>query len=135
MLFSKKVCNLCEYKYARTMSLNQLYYMCSSLANKKNKEKMFIISAATILIEQQLFIASYYRQLSADIEILKIKPFLLAPKARTKKTCINFKIFNSVFWGNYLKCEAIHDFLILLRTAFNPVDFNRFRSHAGILVI
>ena len=32
---------------------------------------------------------------------------------------------------NYLQYDAIHDFLVWLKTNSNPADINRFRSHTG----
>ena len=34
-----------------------------------------------------------------------------------------------IFIENYLKCDAIHDFLIWPRTGSNPADINGFQSH------
>ncbi len=56
---------------------------------------------------EYIFIASYYRQLSADI---KMK---------------NFKIETSFV------SRDIHAFSVWLRTGSNPADSNRFRSHTG----
>ena len=49
------------------------------------------------------------------------------------KTGINFKIFSLLFIENYLYYDAIHDYLVWMKTALNPADNNqfRFRSHTG----
>ncbi len=60
-----------------------------------------------------IFIASYYRQLSADIKM----------KNYTIKTGINFMIFILIFIEN--------DFSVWLRTGSKPADINRYQSHTG----
>ncbi len=52
---------------------------------------------------------------------------------RQKKTVVNIEIF--IFVDNCLQYDAIHDFLVLLRTGSNPADINRFRSHTGNIII
>ena len=57
-----------------------------------------------------MYIASYYRQLSADIKMknYKIKTSLVRPEgsnARANKTCINFMIF--LFLGILVKLSTI----------------------------
>ena len=66
-----------------------------------------------------MFIASYYRQLSADIEWKII---------RLKKS--NFDIPRK-----FSEFDAIHAFSIWLRTGSNPVKSNRLRSHTGKRII
>ena len=69
----------------------------------------------------------YYRQLSAEIKIKNHKMF------GVNKTGINLKIFSLSFVENYLYYDAIHDYLVWMKTALNPADNNqfRFRSHTG----
>ncbi len=54
------------------------------------------------------------------------------PKARAKKTGINFMIFILIFVE--IVCNSmlyIHNFSVMLRAGSNPADSNRFRSHTG----
>ena len=68
------------------------------------------MAGSTIL--KQLFIASYYGQLSAYIKVNddRSKPVLLAPMDRRL----------------FMLCDALHDFSVLLRTGSNPADIDRF---------
>ena len=36
-----------------------------------------------------------------------------------------------IYKKNYLKWDALHDFLVFLRTSSNLADFNRLRSRTG----
>ena len=61
-----------------------------------------------------MFNASYYRQLSLDIEIINYenkRSFVRPekPKAQANKTGINFMLFILTFVDNCLLYDAIHD--------------------------
>ena len=55
---------------------------------------------------------------------------MLAPKGRRPRLLILILILVEIC----LKNDAIHDFTVWLRTASNPGDINRFRSHTGYLI-
>ena len=62
------------------------------------------------------------------METYKIKTSFISPegpKARANKTGNNIKISNLIFVENCLWFDAIHDYLVLLRTGSNPADSNR----------
>ena len=60
----------------------------------------------------------------------KIKTSFERPKARANKTGINAIAF-IVFVKNCMWYDAIHDFLVWLRTSANPADINHFRGQTG----
>ena len=77
-------------------------------------------------LKKKLFIASCYRQLSADS---KSKNYINFPRGRRTwlTKLIDFMIFILIF------VNARHDIIISvwLRTSYNPVDIKRFRSQTG----
>ena len=53
------------------------------------------------------------------------------PKAWANKSGFNYLILHFYIRGKLDIYETIHDFLVWLKTGFNPADINLFRSHAG----
>ena len=80
-----------------------------------------------------LFIASYYRQLSADIKIYKnirLTSVLLTPRCRRPrltKLLLILWFFNYYLWK--IVCNTM--LYIIFSMAENPADINLFWSHTG----
>ncbi len=79
--------------------------------------------------KEQLFIASYYRQLSADIKMKNYK-IKTSFQAGANKTGTNFMVRGKIF-----QFDVIHDFSLQLRTGSYPEDINWFGSHKEQLFI
>ena len=73
---------------------------------------------------KKLFLASYYKQLSADINKYFVSPEM--SKARAHKTGFNIMIVHFIFVKKWIEYNMIHDFLVWLRTGSYPPDINRF---------
>ena len=91
----------------------------------------FIQNFLPLLKYKQLFIASYYKQLSADI---KMKPVLLALRCRRHWLTYDITfLFSQKSEYNMIQYMIFQQ--VWLRTGSNPADINRFRSHTGIIII
>ena len=59
---------------------------------------------------------------------IRLKPVLLAPRIRIVHFYIRRKL-------EIIRCFAIHNFSVWLRTGSNPVDINRFPSDIGKYIL
>ena len=56
---------------------------------------------------------------------------IITIRAWVYKTGFYIIILHFIFVKKLILCNTIHDFSVWLRTSYDPVDINRFRSHTG----
>ena len=76
----------------------------------------------------KLFIASYFKQLLADIKIYngKTKTSFLDAESMGSKLVFILRLYIFIYVENWIQYNARHYFSVWLRTASNPPDINWF---------